>query len=148
MAFQSIIKEYYQCLSTDTKLTTGVKPGAKCEELDTGKKFVFDGNTWNLDWSMSFIARSFANVINAPLVGAKTVGTVAASLFAGASRLASRVFMKVVNVGTLPVYYGPEGVTTLTGIPIQPGEAESFAVGDLPIYFVAAANNEVRVEER
>ncbi|WP_353853121.1 hypothetical protein [Dehalobacter restrictus] len=148
MSFNSAEREYYQCLSTDPKKTIGIKPGSKCEELDTGLEYIFDGTAWKKKIVSSSINGSFANIKTEPLVGAKTVGTVAASLFAGASRLATRGYMKVVNVGTLPVYYGASSVTTATGIPVQPGEVEIFEVGDLPIYFIAAANNEVRVEER
>ncbi len=94
------------------------------------------------------IVGSFANVNKAPVVGAKTIGTVAAELFAGASRLSNRQYMEVFNEGTLPIYYGASGVTTANGFPIQPGEYRAFAIDATPIYAIASANNAVRVEER
>jgi hypothetical protein len=36
----------YQCLSTDVKLTEGVKIGAPLFETDTGIHYLFDGSEW------------------------------------------------------------------------------------------------------
>jgi hypothetical protein len=41
--------ENYTCLSTDVKTVIGVQAGSKCEELDTGKQYIFDGASWRLD---------------------------------------------------------------------------------------------------
>lgn len=95
------------------------------------------------------ITGSLVNIKTAPLVGVKTVGTVAAELFAGASRLITRGYMEVYNAGTLPIYYGASGVTTATGFIIQPGDSKVFLFSvDTLIYFIASASNSVNVEER
>lgn len=93
---------------------------------------------------------SFLVVDSAPVAGAKTVTPAAASIFAGGSRLANRVGMLVLNEGTLPIYWGPSGVTTATGYPVMPGSEIVFSF--LPtvatdIYFIASANNVARVVE-
>lgn len=47
MAFKRIDKTpKYQCLSTDTKTTTGIDTGAVCKETDTGAEFTFNGTAW------------------------------------------------------------------------------------------------------
>ena len=38
--------ENYTCLSTDVK-SVAVQAGSRCEELDTGKQYIFDGVNWN-----------------------------------------------------------------------------------------------------
>ncbi|ADY54725.1 hypothetical protein Sgly_0359 [Syntrophobotulus glycolicus DSM 8271] len=93
------------------------------------------------------LAGSIASINKAPVVGSKTVGTTAAEIFAGAQRLAGREYMEVCNIGTLPVYWGPASVTVNTGMPIQPGDSQAFGVEQTPVYFVASANNEVRIRE-
>lgn len=60
MAFKSAEREYYQCNSTDPKLTVGIKPGSKLEVLDKGEKYVFDGTKWNPDLTPTSINGSFA----------------------------------------------------------------------------------------
>ncbi len=92
-----------------------------------------------------------AAISGAPAGGSKTVTTVAAELYAGASRLANRYMMTVLNVSPIPVYLGPSGVTTANA-PwiIQPNEMMVFAFRPnvaTAIYAVAAGNAEVRVGE-
>jgi hypothetical protein len=85
------------------------------------------------------------------VVGTKTVTTTAASIFAGVSALVSRYYMIVTNVGGNTVYHGPAGVLTTTGTPLQPGDSMVFEFDPAVAtdeYFIAAANTEVRVEER
>ena len=53
--------ENYTCLSTDTKLTT-VQAGSKCEEIDTGKEYIFDGTDWNQIVGATTLTGSLANV--------------------------------------------------------------------------------------
>ena len=91
------------------------------------------------------------NVIKvAPVAAAKTVTTTAASLFAGASKLASRYAMNVYNESSVPVYWGPSGVTTATGSPLLPGDGITLGFAPataVDIYFIAAASAAVRVVE-
>ena len=53
--------ENYTCLSTDTKLTT-VQAGSKCEEIDTGKEYIFDGTDWNQIVGATTLTGSLANI--------------------------------------------------------------------------------------
>jgi len=93
---------------------------------------------------------SFATIRSAPVVGAKTVSTTAAELFAGASRLSWRYEMIVYNESSVPVYWGPSSVTTTNGFTLLPGDSIGFLfdknVGT-PIYFVSSTNAPVRVVE-
>lgn len=79
MAFEIKHYDFYQCLSTDTKLTAGIKAGSKLEELDTGLKYAFDGTTWKPDILQTSITGSLANrrglAVNKPLATAVDVGT-------------------------------------------------------------------------
>lgn len=86
----------------------------------------------------------------APVVGAKTISTSAAELFAGASRLANRISMTVYNESTTTVYFGPAGVTTATGFPLLPGDSVTFQFRPstaTAIYGIGAASSAVRVVE-
>lgn len=91
------------------------------------------------------------NVIKAaPVVGAKTVTTTAAELFARASRKSGRYLMSVYNESSVPVYWGPSSVTTSNGYPLLPGDSVVFRFDPsitTAIYFVAASNASVRVVE-
>lgn len=93
---------------------------------------------------------SFAQLRNTPVVGAKTVTTTAAEIFAGASRLASRYMLKVYNNSTTNVYWGASGVTADTGDVIPPGDALILQLDPAmatPIFVISAANANVRVVE-
>jgi hypothetical protein len=85
-----------------------------------------------------------------PVHGAKTVTSLAASIFAGAARLANRRYLAVYNESANTVYVGGSGVTTASGFPILPGDYRVFAItpgADFGIYAIAGANSAVRVEE-
>lgn len=93
---------------------------------------------------------SYATIDSAPVVGVKTVTTTAAELFAGASRLANRYAMIVYNESSVPVYWGPSGVTTSSGFPLLPQDSVVFQFSPsvvTAIYFIAASNVAVRVVE-
>ncbi|MBC7340882.1 MAG: hypothetical protein H5U02_00250 [Clostridia bacterium] len=93
---------------------------------------------------------SYATIDSAPVVGAKTVTTTAAELFASASRLANRYAMIVYNESSVPVYWGPSGVTAATGFPLLPQDSVVFQFNSsvaTAIYFIAASNAAVRVVE-
>lgn len=93
---------------------------------------------------------SYATIDSAPVVGAKTVSTTAAELFAGASRLVGRYTMIVYNESSVPVYWGPSGVTTSTGFPLLPQDSVVFQFNPsvaTAIYFIAGSNAAVRVVE-
>ena len=93
---------------------------------------------------------SIATIKSAPVVGAKTVTSTAAELFAGASRLANRYTMTVYNESSLPIYWGASGVTTANGFTLLPGDSVVFQFSPAvatPIYFIAAQSANVRVVE-
>ena len=69
---------------------------------------------------------SYATIDSAPVVGVKTVSTTAAELFAGVSRFANRYAMIVYNESSIPVYWGPAGVTTTTGFTLLPQDSVVF----------------------
>lgn len=86
----------------------------------------------------------------APVPGAKTITTTAASLFAGASAVAGRYQMTVYNDGAVPVFWGGSGVTVGTGFPLFPGDFMVFHFAPtiaVPIFFIASASTPVRVVE-
>lgn len=93
---------------------------------------------------------SYATIDSAPAVGTKTVSTAAAEIFAGASRLANRYAMIVYNESSIPVYWGPAGVTTTTGFTLLPQDSIVFQFNPTvatPIYFIAGSSASVRVVE-
>lgn len=93
---------------------------------------------------------SYATIDSAPVVGVKTVSTTAAELFAGASRLAGRYAMIVYNESSVPVYWGPSGVTTTNGFPLLPQDSVVFQFNPTvatAIYFIASSSASVRVVE-
>lgn len=94
---------------------------------------------------------SYADRMSSNLaVGAKTVVTTAAAMFAGSSRLANRYLMAVYNGSTNIVYWGASGVTTATGYPLLPGDSVVFRFNPnnaTDIYFVSESNSSLRVVE-
>lgn len=74
---------------------------------------------------MGFSAGSgFSDLVNSEyLAGTIIVGTSAAIAKVGLENLAGRQELLVYNQeNNDTIYFGPAGVTTSTGIPIQPGE--------------------------
>lgn len=93
---------------------------------------------------------SYATIDSNPVVSRKTVSTTAAEIFAGVSRLANRYAMIVYNESSVPVYWGPPGVTTSTGFPLLPQDSIVFQFNPsaaTAIYFIAASSAAVRVVE-
>lgn len=56
----------YTCLSSDTKLTDGIKTGSTCKETDTRKDFLFNGTAWVPDNATTAITHTTAAVGVAP----------------------------------------------------------------------------------
>lgn len=112
------------------------------------KQVVLTGS--NLTEAQAIPTKDTQCISAAPVVGAKTVTTTAAELFAGGARLANRISMTVYNESSIPVYWGPAGVTTSSGFPLLPGDSVTFQFWPsvaTPIYFIASANASVRVVE-
>jgi hypothetical protein len=58
--------------------------------------------------------------------------------------------MTVYNESSSPCYWGPSGITTLTGFTLQPGDSITFTFNRTvatSIYFIATASMTVRVSE-
>ena len=92
----------------------------------------------------------FDTIKAAPVVGAKTVTTSAAEVFAGASRLASRYLMAVTNESSQIIYWGPSGVTVANGFCLYPGDTHIFRFSPAvatPVYMIAPASAQIRVGE-
>jgi hypothetical protein len=92
----------------------------------------------------------FDTIKVAPVVGAKTVTTSAAEVFAGASRLASRYLMAVTNESSQIIYWGPSGVTVANGFYLYPGDTHIFRFSPAvatPVYMIAPASAQIRVGE-
>ena len=92
----------------------------------------------------------FDTIKAAPVVGAKTVTTSAAEVFAGASRLASRYLMAVTNESSQIIYWGPSGVTVANGFRLYPGDTHIFRFSSAvatPVYMIAPASAQIRVGE-
>lgn len=101
---------------------------------------------------MGFSAGSgFADVVNdAYVAGQVTVGTTEVIAKSSTNNLAGRQELLIYNLETNDtIYFGPSGVTTSTGIPIQPGEVANFPFGDeINLYLIAdTAGNVVQVQE-
>lgn len=86
-------------------------------------------------------------VAGTPLASAVTVGTSAAAL--PASALTNRKALYVHNAGSFAIYLGGSGVTSSTGIPLEPGEGRGFdlAAGCVLYAISVAAGQDVRVLE-
>lgn len=96
------------------------------------------------------ISASFASVKSAPVVGAKTVTSTAAEVFAGASRLAGRYTMQIHNDSANTIYWGGSGVLTTNGMPIYAGDTTTLVFDKATataVYLIAAQTSTVRVVE-
>lgn len=79
-----------------------------------------------------------------------TVGTSASAIRVGGSNLSNRRGCSIYNNSLVVIYWGfTAGVTTSTGIPIQPGQERGWAVGpNQDIYVIAGtASNNTRINE-
>lgn len=91
---------------------------------------------------------SFANITYS--TATKSVGNVTPVLAAvGGANLANRKTVVVYNRGAQTIYYGPTGVTSTTGIPIEKDEVVTFAIGDnIDVYFITGSSTaSVTIEE-
>nr|PZM87706.1 MAG: hypothetical protein DIU81_08870 [[Clostridium] cellulosi] len=140
------VPQYYNPAIDDYEPLQGVNGAHRVLLFDTnGNPLLTASNPGNVQ-----IVNSFATIKAAPVVGAKTVTTMAAEIFAGASRKSGRYLMSVFNESSVPVYWGPSSVTTSNGYPLLPGDSVVFRFDPsvaTAIYFVASANASVRVVE-
>jgi hypothetical protein len=87
-----------------------------------------------------------AQVSGTLLATAVTVGTSATVL--PATTLSDRDSILVYNNGTATIYIGGSGVTTASGIPVEPGASWSDDLGETAVYAISGtAGQNVRVLE-
>lgn len=99
---------------------------------------------------MSTYSNTFVDVINADYITTSiTVGTTAVHAKVGASNLLGRQELHLYNRSANRIFIGPSGVTTTTGIPLEPDEVISLQYGDkIDVYLIAeSAGNTVVVQE-
>ncbi len=91
------------------------------------------------------ITQHKGRISSAPVTGVKTVTTVVAELFAGASRKAGRSRLTVRNRdAALRIRIGPATITDTTGFGVDPGavlELDIDPAADVPFYAVSEAGN-------
>lgn len=84
------------------------------------------------------------------IAGAITATTSATEAKVGVSRLVGREMVRIFNNSTsVTIYFGPSGVTTSTGEPLNPGEGVSIPAGDqIGVFFLTSAGTaDIRVQE-
>lgn len=82
------------------------------------------------------------------LGGTVTVGTTEVEAKVGASRLDTRQLLTIYNASANTIYWGPTGVTTSTGQPIEKKQFVSIPAGNIAVYLIAAsAGNTAIVQE-
>lgn len=84
-------------------------------------------------------------IASAPVTGVKTVTSVAAEIFAGASRKAGRSLLIIRNLDpAIRIRIGPSAVTDTTGFGVEPGAVLTLYIdptADVPIYAISEAGN-------
>ena len=98
------------------------------------------------------ISGSNLAISSAPVTGRKTVTSVAAEIFAGASRKSGRSKLILRNTSdSLAIKIGSSDLTDTNGFSIEPGamiELDMNPLADVPIYAISSAGNvEVEVME-
>lgn len=91
----------------------------------------------------------FSDVLGDAFVGGSlSVTATAVEAKVGASRLERREFLVIHNSSNNTVYYGPDGVTTATGVPLLKDQTVGLPVGDIAVFVIAVAGtNTIRVQE-
>ena len=91
-----------------------------------------------------------SDVINSAYVSTTLViGTTEVELKVGASPLSERQEILLFNESTVTLFFGPTGVTTSTGIPIDSQETVNLPMGEAISVFIIAgtAGNTIRIQE-
>lgn len=146
-----------QLYSLGVSAADGTATASMADALVTGAMMLgFNGTTWdrlrvdaNKNLQVATKTAYDAQKV-APVVGAKTVTTTAAEVFAGASKLASRYQLAIYNESSLPIYVGPSGVTTANGFPVLPGDSVIIKIDPYTAvawYAISTGSAAVRVME-
>lgn len=80
--------------------------------------------------------------------GSVTVTTSQTEAKVGASRESDRQFVRIYNDGNDIIYFGPSGVTTSTGEPLNKRQHVEIAITDIGVYMICATGTvDVIVQE-
>ena len=80
--------------------------------------------------------------------GSVTVGTSEVEAKVGGSRDSLRQFVTIYNGGNATIYFGPSGITTSTGEPLEKKQKVEIAVSDIGVFMITAAGtSDVIVQE-
>ena len=96
------------------------------------------------------LSSEFSDVLNDSwLQGLVTVGTIQVEVRVGVSRSSTREMVVIHNSSNNTVYYGPSGVTTITGFPLYKNQWVEIMIGNnQALYLIAATTgNNVIVAE-
>ena len=100
---------------------------------------------------MGSYRNSFIDVVdNEYTAGTIIVGTTEVKACVSGSNLSERQELNIYNPTTdTTIYFGPTGVTTSTGIPIEPGEVISLQYGpNIDVYLIAGSvGNTIIIQE-
>ena len=99
---------------------------------------------------MGLANNNFIDTVNREAVsGAVTVGTTEVEAKVGASPLSKRQILTIKNNSNKTIYYGPTGVTTSTGSPLEETEFIAIPLGpDVSIFLISADTGlNVRIQE-
>lgn len=98
---------------------------------------------------VSGVGRNDEIVNDSYIQGAVTVTTSQIEAKVGGSRLAGRQMLRVYNGSSNIIYFGPTGVSTTTGEPIEKKQWANIPVGDnIAVFLIAASgSNSVIVSE-
>jgi hypothetical protein len=91
----------------------------------------------------------FSDVLSDNYVaGAITVTTSQTEAKVGGSRLIGREYITVYNNSSQTIYFGPSGVTTSSGTPLEKGQTAGFPAGDIGIFLIVSGGTaNVRIQE-
>lgn len=86
---------------------------------------------------------------DAYVAGVISVSTIQVEVKVGASRLANRETVRIFNNSNTTIYFGPTGVTSVTGEPIFKNQWVNIPIGDMAVYVITASGTatDVRIQE-
>ena len=83
------------------------------------------------------------------VAGVISVSTSQIEAKVGASRVATRETLRIYNNSNTTIYFGPSGVTSLTGEPIFKNQWVNIPIGDIAVFLITASGTatDVRIQE-
>ncbi len=149
--FQGAYDEAEQRIRTDAVATISnvsievdldpSEDGVFIADKDTGDKL-----TVNPDGSINAV--TIEVIQNAYIAGVINVSTSQIEAKVGATRLTGRVGVRVFNNSSDTIYFGPSGITTITGEPLFKNQAAWFPFGDIGLFLIATSPlTDIRIQE-